>query len=142
MNDNHFIVKISTGEFVYGEIDLENTDKKMVTLKNPLVWEEYETADGYSGTALVKYMNGSKDKKIPIATSSIVSMSQMDKTFSEFYDAAVACQQITDEVYNEKLRHQTKKMIGLVLDYQAKAAAAELDGLIITPLDTDNPTFH
>lgn len=141
---SHYILKLTSGEFVYGIIDTIKTDKKMVVLENPLTWEEYETGDGQIGSALVKFVNGSSETSIPIATTAIVSISKMSKVFEDFYDAAVACQQITDEAYDEKISFMTRKMIGLVMEYQAKAAADALgkDSIVAFKKPDSDITFH
>lgn len=135
---SHFILKLTSGEIVYGTVDLNSGDKKMIIVKNPLIWEEYESPDGYVGTALVKYLNGTAETQIPLAITSIVSMASMSPTFSQFYDAAVAVQKITDEAYDEKIAHMTKKMKALVTDYQSKVDASQFDGLVAFPTDTDS----
>lgn len=137
---SHFILKLTTGEFVYGVIDLDNTDKNMVTLENPLTWEDYETSDGGHGSALVKYCVGTKDKQIPISSASIISMVAMSTQFSSFYDAAVEVNKITDEAYDEKLLSMTKRMQGMVLDFKAKFIADETGGLVA--YSTDSDTIH
>ena len=134
---NHYIVKLITGEFVYGVLDTENTDKKMIIMENPLTWEEYDSPDGVSGSALVKFVSGTRDSSVPIATHSIISITAMSDAFTDFYDAAVAVQKITDEAYDDKIRYMTRKMCSLVMDYQAQAHADETNGIVGYSTDTD-----
>jgi hypothetical protein len=138
---SHFILKLTSGEFVYGTINPLELDEKMLVIDNPLVWEDYEMEDGRHGTALVKYMTGTKETKIPIAISAVVSMAAMSPSFENMYEAAVAVQKITDESYDEKIVYMTKRMIDLVMDYQAREQAAKTDGIIMTAADTDT-TIH
>ena len=138
---SHYAVKITSGEIVYGTVDEDGTDSKMIVLNNPLVWEDYETEDGRMGSALVKYLTGSNEEKIPIAISSIVSMATMNETFSHFYDVSVQVQKITDESYQERLVHMTKKMVGLVIDYQNRKHADDTGGIVFSPSDSDT-TIH
>jgi hypothetical protein len=139
---SHYILKLTSGDIVYGIIDLDKTDKKMVVLENPLTWEDYETEDGRVGSALVKYMTGTDETKIPIATSSIVSMCTMSEKFTNYYEAAAACQAITDEAYAEKLVQMTNRMIELVQDYRAKEAVEELGPDALVAYKTDTNTIH
>lgn len=138
---SHYVIKITSGELVYGVVDEKATDKKILILQNPLVWEDYESEDGRTGSALVNYITGAKENKIPISTSSIISMSLMTDTFANFYDVAVAVQKITDAAYKEKLEHMTRKMRTMVIDYQDKAYADETGSLIVSSTDTDT-TIH
>lgn len=139
---NHFILKLTNGELVYGVVDPDNTDKKMVTLENPLTWEEYETSEGGTGSALVKFCVGTKETKLPIAATSITSMALMSDRFAHFYDAAVAVNVITDEAYDEKLAYMTKQMIGLVMDYQAKAESEDNSGALVSYSTDSSNTIH
>ena len=138
---SHYAVKITSGEIVYGTVDEDGTDSKMIVLNNPLVWEDYETEDGRMGSALVKYLTGSNEEKIPIAIASIVSMATMSETFSHFYDVAVQVQKITDESYQERLVHMTKKMVGLVIDYQNTKHPDDTGGIVFSPSESDT-TIH
>jgi hypothetical protein len=140
---SHFILKLTSGESVYGVIDLDKMEKKMVVIKNPLVYEEYESPEGHTGTALVKYMGGTADNAIPIATASITSMAEMSAAFSRYYDAAVAIQEITDQAYQERLGVMTKRMLAMVSDFQEQAIAASLgkDVIVAFPSDTED-TIH
>lgn len=138
---SHYIVKINSGELVYGTVDSKETDKDMLILNNPLVWEDYEMEDGRVGSALVKYITGSAESKIPISVKSITSMALMSESFAEFYDVAVAVQQITDEAYQEKLQSMTRKMVGMVIDYQNRTHADKTGDIVFSPTDSDN-TIH
>jgi hypothetical protein len=64
-------------------------------------------------------------------------MAVMSETFSNFYDVAVEVQKITDEAYQEKLQYMTKKMLGLVIEYQNKRHATNTGDLVFTAVDTD-----
>lgn len=138
---SHFIVKLTSGEFVYGTVDPKEKDDKMLVINNPLVWEEYEMEDGRTGSALVKYVVGTKETQVPIAITSITSIVTMSQSFEDFYEAAVAVQKITDEAYDEKLSHMTKKMVSLVIDYQARSHASDTDGIVVSLKDSDT-TIH
>lgn len=129
---SHYIVKLTSGELVYGTIDEKETDKKMLVLNNPLIWEEYETEDGRMGSALVRYITGTPENKVPVAISAIVSMVTMGDAFINFYDAAVAVQKITEEAYEERLVHMTQRMVSLVMDYQNRAHADQTGDLVIS----------
>ncbi len=137
---SHFIVKLTSGEAVYGILDEENTDSKMLTLKNPLVWEEYENSEGQVGSVLVKYIVGTDESEIAIATTGLVSMAAMSDQFAKYYDMAVECQKITDQSYAERLKHMTKKMANVIIEYQAKVLSDATDGLIAYRTDLD--TIH
>ena len=76
---SHFIIKLVSGEFVYGKV--KSAETKMLTIENPLVWEDYISQDGSAGSAMVKYITGSDEKVIPIATNAVVSMAAMSPTF-------------------------------------------------------------
>jgi hypothetical protein len=138
---SHYVVKLASGELVYGTIDESETDKKMIVLHNPLIWEDYETDDGRVGSALVNYMVGTTEAKVPIAIAGITSMAAMSQTFANFYDVAVAVQKITDEAYKEKLVHMTKKMLGMVIEYQARQHADKTGDIVMHPTDSDT-TIH
>lgn len=137
---SHFVLKLTSGENVYGVLDIKTADKKMVTIENPMIWEEYESPDGHIGTALVKYITGTKETRVPIALSSIISIAAMSDTFSKFYDAAVVVSKITDEAYNERIVSMTNRMVNLIIDYQDKAQAEKTGELVISSSDTD--TIH
>lgn len=138
---SHYILKLSSGEFVYGVINPKKSDQKIITMHNPMVWEEYTTQDGYTGTALVRYMTGTTEEIIPISTSHVTSMAKMSETFSGYYDAAVACNKITDESYEEKLAYMTKKITEMVVDHQLKVQAAKTGGIAFTENDISD-TIH
>jgi hypothetical protein len=138
---SHYVVKISSGELVYGTANKEDADTKMLILNNPLIWEDYETEDGRMGSALVRFITGGKESRIPIASESIISISLMTEEFSKFYDASVEVQKITDEAYKENLHHMTKKMVGLIIEYQNAAQAYKTGELVVSPKDTDH-TIH
>lgn len=133
---SHYILKLVTGEFVYGKIDIDNTDKKMVSLTNPLVWEEYTSEDGQSGTAMVKYVTGTHEDTIPIATSSIISMATMSEPFTAFYEAAVGITKISDQNYDAKLADMTARMKLMINDHHARKTAKETDELVSYSTDT------
>lgn len=138
---SHFILKLTSGENVYCVLDMKDADKKMVIVENPMIWEEYENPEtGQVGTALVKYLNGTAEYKIPVALSSIISIAAMSTAFANFYDAAVAVSKITDEAYDERLASMTSRMIALVMDYQDKAHAEKTGELVISSSDTT--TIH
>jgi hypothetical protein len=136
---SHYVIKIASGEVIYGTVENE-LEKKMLVVNNPLVWEDYESEDGRVGSALVNYLVGTTEKSIPIAVSSIISMASMSDAFTNFYEVAVKVQEITDEAYKEKLVHMTRKMMGLVMEYQDKAKASSSGGLVISA-DSDS-TIH
>jgi hypothetical protein len=137
----HYVLKLSSGELVYGTVDDKKSDKKMLVLNDPLIWEDYESEDGRTGSALVKYMVGAGEEQIPIAIASITSMSTMSDHFANFYDVAVAVQRITDEAYRERLMSMTRGMLGLVIEYQNKQHADSTGGLVMSPSDSDS-TIH
>jgi hypothetical protein len=137
---NHFILKLLSGENVYGVIKEKCSSSKMVIIENPMVWEEYEGPDGITGSALVKYLNGTQESSIPISSSSITSMATMSGTFSDFYDAAVEVSKITDESYDERISHMTRKMKSMITDYHARMIA-DATGEIIG-YRTDIDTIH
>jgi hypothetical protein len=138
---SHFILKLTSGENVYGVLDMGSVDKKMVIVENPMVWEEYENPEtGQTGTALVKYLTGTAESKIPVALSSIISMAAMSDTFSNFYDAAVAVAKIMDDAYDERIAGMTHKMVDLIIDYQDKAQAEKTGELVISSSNTT--TIH
>jgi hypothetical protein len=132
-----------SGENVYGVVESLKSDPKMLIIKNPLIWEDYDTPDGYTGSALVKFMAGTSESSIPISISSIVSIANMSPEFSKFYDAAVSVQKITDEAYAEKLLDMTRRMKEMIAGYNEKAQAASFgrDALVAFPLDTED-TIH
>jgi hypothetical protein len=86
--------KLSSGELVYGTVDDKKSDKKMLVLNDPLIWEDYESEDGRTGSALVKYMVGAGEEQIPIAKLPSLSMSTMSDHFANFYDVAVEVQRL------------------------------------------------
>lgn len=132
---NHFIVKLTSGEFVYGTIE-DTKSKGMIIVKNPLTWQEYENEEGHLGSALVKYMTGTEEEEVPISTTSITSMARMSPTFEDFYEAAVAVQKITEEAYNENISFMTIRMIDLVMDYQDKHHAHTTGELVASSKST------
>jgi hypothetical protein len=113
----------------------------MVVIQNPLTWHEYESEEGSAGSALVKYMQGTSENEVPIAITSITSMAKMSPLFENFYDAAVAVQQITDEAYNENIAYMTSRMCDLVMDYQDRMQAMSTDEIVISHKST-NTTIH
>lgn len=138
---NHFIIKLTSGEFVYGVINDELKEKNMVVVQNPLTWHEYDDDEGNSGSALIKFINGSSDTEIPIATTSIISMARMSTAFENFYEAAVAVQQITDTAYEENIIRMTNRMCDMVLDFQDRQQAISTDELVISHRSS-NTTIH
>jgi hypothetical protein len=139
---SHFILKLTSGEFVYGVLDENIKEKGMVILQNPLTWQEYSDDEGRLGSALVKYVNGTSENKIPISVSAIMSMAKMSPIFEEFYEAAVAIQQITDESYNENISLMTSRMYDLVVDYQDRKQALITNELVISSKKSSNTTIH
>lgn len=139
---SYFIIKLTTGEFVYGTLSTEKEEKGMVIVNNPLTWQEYSDDEGYMGSALVKFINGTSETQVPIATSHIISMAKMSPVFEEYYEAAVAVQEITRESYEESLVNMTSRMCDLVLDYQDRMQSMHTDELVISSKRSSNTTLH
>jgi hypothetical protein len=134
---SHYIIKLTSGETVYGMIS-EPTKGTMVVVKDPLVWEEYETEDG-GGTALVRYIAGTDEEDIPINKNCIVSMAGMSEEFKDFYDAAVGIQKETNGAYSKKIASMAERMKHYLMDMQAKRHSIDTDDIVAW--QTDN-TIH
>jgi hypothetical protein len=141
---NHFIIKLASGEFVYGMIDEDTVSSKMLVVNNPLTWEEYINEDGMSSSTLTKFCTGSDEEDVPINSSHVVSITAMSPTFARFYDSAVALQKIIEPSYNSKLEAMTNRMFSAVSDHYAKQVQQETGGIVAYypyPEDSDN-TIH
>lgn len=140
---NHFIIKLITGEVVYGKLSENSIEKKMLIIHDPLVWEEYTNEDGYRGASLVKFCTGSDENEVPIINSAVISMNRMSATFAKFYDAAVVTQMFTETQYQVKLKQMTNRMHNYINDYYAYNHSKDTGDIVMYPTlpDTED-TIH
>ena len=141
---SHFIVKLVNGDTVYGIVTVDSSDKKIMLVEHPLVWEDYETTDGAYGSALVKYFTGSDEDTIAIPSTAVVSIALMSPVFQKFYESALTIQALSDKAYDDKIRYMTAKMNDLIVEQYAKDLADKTGELVeySTDLDTTNSTIH
>lgn len=139
---SHYVIKLITGESLYAT--LGKTEKDVLVVKNPMMWEDYVSEDGMVGSTLVKYVTGSDEKDIPISKTAVISMAKMSNTFINFYDAAVAMTDITVKSYELKLKQITKSMVNRVSEYYATRVQLETNDIVAYPIipADDKDTIH
>jgi hypothetical protein len=140
---NHFIIRLITGEVVYGKLSSDSIETKMIIIHDPLTWEEYVSEEGHSSSALVRFCNGTDETEIPIVNTAVISMSRMSKDFTNFYDSAVALQKATEKQYSKRLRQMTDRMHAVLNDYWASSVSAETGDIVCYPIQPDSEdTIH
>lgn len=141
--NQHFIIKLITGEMIYGKVNTDQSDNKVVIVKDPLMWEEYYNEDGAVGSTLIKYCTGTHEREVPFTNSSIISMNKMSKPFENFYDAAVEIQLLYESAYDNKLKQMTNRMRNTLLSHMAFIKQKETDELVgWIPYDSEDNTLH
>ena len=143
---NHFVIKLITGDTLYGTISTDDATEGMLIVNDPLIWEEYYNEDGYPASTLVRYCSGSDESEIPIARTAIISMAAMSEDFAEFYDAAVGMTEMSHDIYKSKLQTMTCSMRNKISAYHAAKLLEDTDDLVVYNLfgmpTKDTNTIH